>query len=443
MLKIGYSRIDITPTESVPLGGYGNTSHRMSNNILSHLFSTCLAVTDENGDTVLLFHNDLIITIDNVFIPIREAVAKASGVPFGNIIVHSTHSHSVPDLRNTAEPSILRYIDILRQKMIDCASAALSDRKEVTSASIAFAHTKGLNFVRHYVLEDGSYKGDNFGMLNKSPYAGHTTEPDTEMRLLKIKRIGDDDIILANWQSHPHRTGGAKKYDVSADIIGAMRDEMESVLGCKFIYFNGACGNLNPYSRIEEENITADYIEQGKALAGYAIGAENSYTDIALDEIKISYKTVWSELNRPSPETLKGAYEVANLWTSTNDREACIKLANSYGLNSQYAAIYYVRRAEAKDDGYDVPFTAISFGDVAFLAVPYEMFDTNAKYVRENSPYKMTIVSSCTNGHYSYVPSAYGYIHGCYEADTAMLKPGSGEKFAYTMMHMLKDMKNS
>ena len=30
LMKIGYARIDITPTEPVPLAGYGNTSRRIS-----------------------------------------------------------------------------------------------------------------------------------------------------------------------------------------------------------------------------------------------------------------------------------------------------------------------------------------------------------------------------------------------------------------------------
>ena len=98
-------------------------------------------------------------------------------------------------------------------------------------------------------------------------------------------------------------------------------------------------------------------------------------------------------------------------------------------------------RSEDRNDGYDAPFTAVSFGDLAFVAVPYEMFDTNAKYVRQQSPFKLTVVASCCNDANGYVPSAYGYIHGCYEADSAIYKPGSGEKFAYEILRMLEGLK--
>lgn len=438
----GYARTDITPTEPVPLAGYGNTSFRISQNVLSPLCSACLALTGPDGNTVILVHNDLIHSADWFSDPIRESVSAATGVPFENIVIHATHTHSAPDVGNKKEPGIPRYVEMVTKRITDCAVEAMADRKAVTSAEQARNHTKGLNFVRHYVLEDGTYKGDNFGDLNPSPYAGHTTEPDTEMRLVKIHRENAEDILLVNWQTHPHRTGGSRKYDVSADIVGVMRDEMEAALGCKFIYFSGAGGNVNPHSRIKEENITKDYLEQGKALAACALAVENAYQPLDMSEVRVSTRKVWGDLNRPSPELLEGARIVREHWERTNDFRSSCEIANSYGINSPYAAGNFIGRSEDKNDGYDAPFTAISFGDLAFVSVPYEMFDTNAKYVREQSPFPMTVVASCCNDANGYVPSAYGYIHGCYEADCSIYKPGAGERFAYEMVRMLKGLKH-
>ena len=54
-MRIGYGKACITPEESVPLAGMGNTSKRMSTMILDDLYATCVAFTDEKGQTVLLF----------------------------------------------------------------------------------------------------------------------------------------------------------------------------------------------------------------------------------------------------------------------------------------------------------------------------------------------------------------------------------------------------
>lgn len=315
------------------------------------------------------------------------------------------------------------------------------DRKTVTSAEMAKTYTKGLNFVRHYVLADGTYKGDNFGELNDSPYEGHTTEADPEMRLVKFHRAGGADVVLANWQIHPHRTGGTLKKDVSADILGVMRDEMEDKLNCHVVYFNGAAGNINPTSRIREENLTGTYVEQGLALARYALEAEGSYTPLALGAVKICNKSVWEPLNRPDPAILEICLKIRDFWRETNDSMASKRLSNRYGINSQYAAMQFINRINMKQEGFNYHFTVLCVGDMGFIAVPYEMFDTNAKYVRDCSPFAQTIVASCCNDYMNYVPSAYGFDHGCYEADSSRANPGAGERFAYTLVRMLRSLK--
>ena len=104
---------------------------------------------------------------------------------------------------------------------------------------------------------------------------------DNQLQLIKFSREEGKDIIMANFQMHPHRNGGSKNLNMTADIPGVFRTELENQLGVNVLYFTGASGNVNPTSRITEENITKDYIEQGKALAKYAIDLEGKYTGAA------------------------------------------------------------------------------------------------------------------------------------------------------------------
>ena len=317
---------------------------------------------------------------------------------------------------------------------------AVEDLKPCTGMYYGSCNPEGLNFIRHYVLEDGTYKGDNFGELNDSPYQGHTTEADPEMRLVKFHRVGGKDVVLTNWQSHPHRTGGTLKRDVSADILGVMRDEMEAKLDSCVVYFNGAAGNINPTSRIPEENVTKTYVEQGLALARFALDAEGTYTPLALGEVKVCNQTIWEPLNRPDPSILEACLKIRDYWRETNDSMASKRLSHEYGINSQHAAMRFIDRINMKEEGFNYPFTAVRIGDLGFMAVPYEMFDTNAQYVREHSPFAQTIVASCCGMYLNYVPSAYGYLHGCYETDSTRACPGAGERFAYAMVRMLKSL---
>ena len=436
MIRAGFSRIDISPTEPVPLAGFGNTSRRMSEKVINPLYSTCLALTDEMNNTVLLFHNDLIGSPEHIADPIRKAVSEATGVPITNIIVGSTHTHSAPDVWNTSVPSIPRYNAALPGKLTQCALEAMADRKEAKAYG-AKTHTKNLNFVRHYILEDGNYQGDNYGSQFKSPIADHATKADNEMRLVKFIREDGEDILMVNWQVHPHRTGGAEKTNVSSDIIGTMRDATEAALGCKFIYFNSGAGNLNPSSRITSEHRVDNYIDHGKALADHIISAEGSYEALNLGRFLVLENPHVEMLNRPDPALVERARPVADYWTETNDWPGSLALALERGFSSQFDATSVMRRHNAEDDEMDCPLTVICLGDLGFATVPYEMFDTNAKYVRDNSPFKMTFISQTTNASVMYIPSAYGFIHGCYEAACTTCKPGSGERLAGMLVRML------
>ena len=434
--SVGFARVCITPEESVPLGGYGNVMTRMSQNVLSDIFSICLCLSD-GEETVLLFENDLIASGEEITVPIRRAVSEKTGLPVSHILIGATHSHSAPDYRVSGVPCVERYKEFLKEKMLVCAEAALADRKPA-EMFFAFGKTKNLNFVRHYVTESGGYKGDNFGDLDHSPYVCHTTEADPSMRIVKFAREGGKDVLLVNWQCHPHRTGGSRKYDVSADIIGVLRDELSEKTGSEVIYFTGGAGNLNPTSRIKEENLYQNYLESGHALAMHALDALKNTVPAKTGKLRVLEKLHQEPLNRPGEEKLRQAEEIDAIWKRTNDYMGIIEKCNACGINSPYAASSLLGKHRMPFDRLNVPMYAVSFGDAAFVTAPYEMFDTSAKYIRDFSPFPMTVVASCANDDNTYVPSAYACFHGCYETDATLFRPGTAEVFAQMYVKMLE-----
>ena len=90
----------------------------------------------------------------------------------------------------------------------------------------------------------------------------------------------------------------------------------------------------------------------------------------------------------------------------------------------------------------DVPFYAITFGDIGFVSAPYEMFDTNGVQVREGSPFKMTFVCSYSNGGFGYVPSSIAFPHGAYEVFISRFCETTGDDFADEMVRLLNECKN-
>ena len=435
--QVGYGRSNITPDYSVPLAGYGNTSMRMSTSFQTYLYSNCVAISD-GENTLLLFNNDLTALGNGHADNIREAITAKLGIPREFIFVAATHNHSAPDLGNSAEPNIAKYNTQLIEWHVEAAKAALEDLKPCTGMFYGSTNPEGLNFIRHYVLEDGTYKGDNFGDLNPSPYAGHTHDVDNQLQVVKFAREGGKDVILVNWQTHPHRGGGGSNTIITADLAGIMVTELEEKADAHVAYFTGAAGNVNPSSRIAEENITPDYWVQGETLASHANGVLNGeMTELAMGKIQAISTKYTGETDHSEDHLVNYALEVQALWTKNNNFIEAVTLANSYGINSPYHAGAIVSKA-GNPNTYTMEIYAASFGDFGIAGAPFEMFDENGKYIKENSPFAQTFVLELCNGSNGYIPSEEGYRIRCYEANTGKFAPGAGELVAEEYVKLLE-----
>lgn len=434
VFSVGFGRVDITPSYSVPLAGYGNTSKRMSTSFYDLQYTTCTAMTDEDGETILLFHNDSIRTSSTVVSLARPAISAATGVPEDHIMISATHNHSSPDT-NSSEPSISQWLAELVVAMTDAAVEAMADRKPaqmyVTSTTV-----EGVGFTRHYIMDDGSYCGDNFNGTG-TKVVDYANETDRTMQLIKFVREGGKDIVMANYQTHPHAAGGSSKYYITSDIVGVFRDEMEQQTDCLFTYFTGGSGNVNPKSRIESDMKVLDYVGLGKILATAAMDAAGTYKQMKTGKVQITSTAYEAEINHEEDDKIVGARIIADLWTSTNNFTLCTSEAAQYGIRSPYHANAIVTRVSLGETYTIKEINAFSIGDVAFITAPYEMFHQSGSYIKTNSPFEMTFIVTCANGHESYMPTLDTYEYYSYECCLCKFKPGTAEALAEEYVKLL------
>jgi len=427
--SVGYGRVCITPPLGVSLQGFADPDNRRATTVMDDLYVTCIAFQDEVGTQALVFTVDSIRTEPKIANSVRRAIEKELGVPEANILYCSTHSHSTQDsgaydAKGTA---------------LEAARMALEDLKPA-KMFIATGKTENLNFVRHYVMNDGSVIGDNYGYEEGKKYVGHTTEADNQMQLLKITREGSKDIVMMNWQAHPIWTcNGGQATGISADYIGACRSNIEEKLDCLFSFHQGACGNLNAVSRISSEQFVTSYNEHGRALAGTAVSALNRATEVEPGLIRI-HNTVFNAKVRKDedPEFLAGIVAFRDVYDRGGSTKEAI-LASGGKVNSIYAiSAANVRKSMGDTDEIDL--YTIGIGDIAFIGAEYEMFDTNGVFIKENSPYEMTFVLCYCNDGHSYIPSAIGFELGCYESDTSYYEAGTGELLANEYVRILNEL---
>lgn len=387
-LQVGYGRADITPPYSVPLGG--RHTEDFSETVDDNLFATCIAFTDETGNTILLYQLDLLFSFSQAMMA-RVSIAKATGVNGLQIMVTSTHNHSAPNL-SSSNANIERYAEeVLKPQMVEAAKAAMDDRKPVKSMQIARTYPEGLNFLRHYILKDGTKVGwasPVVQAVNNGTMQGHLFDADNEMQLLKFVRDGGKDVVLMNWQGHPRAHDA--KYAIRADTE-AIRQQVEPLLDCHFAYILGASGNVNSSSKIPEEVRANDYRENAKLLAQYAAEASTGFKEVKIGKLQlVSY-------NHPGKKP-----------------------------NSEITT--------------DIPLYAFSLGDVAFATAPYEMFTENGKKVKADSPFEMTFMASCSNGNCGYIPSSSAFDYDCYEVSITRYARGTAEDLVESHVNMLKQL---
>lgn len=84
----------------------------------------------------------------------------------------------------------------------------------------------------------------------------------------------------------------------------------------------------------------------------------------------------------------------------------------------------------------------LKIGDLGFVSVPYEMFDTNGVKFRNDSPFEMTFILTNAWGDFAYMPSYEAWtIYGGYETTATYFDVGVAEKLIEELVGMLKSHK--
>ena len=448
VLQAGFGRVNITPAYSVPLAGYGNTQNRMSTGFKDYLYATCIALKDVNGEQVLLITIDLVTISDALCKHLRSAVTTATGIPEDRIMISATHTHSGPDIGSNL-PIIDTFWADLTRNLSSACQQALEDLSPVTLQT-GSVDVEGMSFVRHYRMNDGTYAGDNFGSWS-SGIAGHEREPDKQMQLVRFCRDDKKDILMVNWQVHSKVSSGGGTHEaklshnlLSADYIGTMREYMEKQdSDLQIAYFLGAAGNLNPQSQIDAEmdNVPIMVVEYGQALSQFVLQGLENMTEVKTGPVVVKQTIFEAQRDHTEDHLRYHAQEVYDLWKKTGSNSAAFEAGKPYGIASPYHAAAILARAQNTSAYKEMELNAVVFGDVAFVAAPYEMFCQNGQAIKEGSPYSTTIVATCSNGHNNYIAADAAFEFGSYEVHNRYFVRGTAEALAEEFVHMLTEIK--
>lgn len=475
-LQAGFARTNIDPPLGIAVFGY--FVPRFASKILDSLYvntvalSSAEAKTEEkqewNPDTgrydAAVYSRDhsgdvLMMSIDNCEIPtwqcteFAEYISEKTGVPFENIFLHCTHTHTGPYTQPVtwfkADDAVVKvYADFLKTRLADSAVTALADLKPAKMGFCVGNAPDRVAYIRRYRMKDGtSATCPEIGDPNIVEPIGKL---DQRVNVIRFDREGADTIVLMNYGLH----ADCLNLDaISADWPGWMSRTFEAAVpGTKCVFFNGAEGDVGSThitpeggdmndtkisfdSEMKSEGM-ARFI--GRALAGTILQVYDKVEYVDVDEVKSIKKTVKIAANVPDPKDMPLAHKYKELHDAGHDEQIPF---TAMELTTVVAEALRMCKLEKGPAAFDFILTGVKIGPVAFAGIPGEPFTEIGRQIKKAEGWKLVCPTCLVNGAEGYFPMKECYDEGGYEARSSFFKGGVAESIIEGELELLEELR--
>ena len=143
-LKVGYSRVNITPPMGIHIAGY--YKERIADGVLDELEACAVAVNDGKNTAVLISLDHC--GLNKVFLnEWRANISAATGIDAEAIYIHATHTHTGARLvKNPSNPLISQYETFVATRVVDVAKFAIEDMSDA-KMGIGIGEAKNVAFI--------------------------------------------------------------------------------------------------------------------------------------------------------------------------------------------------------------------------------------------------------------------------------------------------------
>lgn len=427
-MRFGTAMRDITPVEPVVLHGYAHRVAR-SNGVSEPLRLSALALDDGASRA-------LIITLDTIGLHTTEAaelaaaVEEATGVSAGNVLICASHTHFAPGVSTARfashEVGFFEPEEADRLRIFGAATGAAKEavatlvpcRVESVRVDVA-----GVSFNRRTARPDGSVE-TNY----RYPSEGNWVFGEVDPQLTAIRFVTDagTGAVLANFGCHPVTGGYDNEADssrVSSDYVHYLRRTVEEASGYPLHFTLGAAGDAVPRDRNGESRRRI-----GTVLGESLVLANRMFAPmeggLRVERLSMEAKTILAF----DPDESRARYE-AELAKSREAGETSEGFADA--LFARFRSSLYPQNR------FDVPVTLLGIGPVTLVALPFEILSEFA--TRMKSRFPDSVLVSCAGGYQGYLPFAYEYERGGYEATdrSTHLAPGTADAlFEFVERHL-------
>ncbi|MBR2466099.1 MAG: neutral/alkaline non-lysosomal ceramidase N-terminal domain-containing protein [Clostridia bacterium] len=403
-LRLGVSEKIITPRVGCNLCGYAPDviSESVNDDLTATAYYFSCGATE-----ALIISNTLCIISTELADRLRREIETETKIPFTNIIVHATHTHSGPittDLDGWGDADT-EYIEKTLVPAVKCAASEAKANAEAVKMGISVGESLvGIN--RRERLEDNTVK------LGQNPWGPY----DPKMTVISFKtESGEIKASMVHYGCHG--TAAGRNHEISRDWSGFMVDAVSEHGGGICAFFNGPEGDVGPRLMngktigFDEKNGKSGNIKCAEELGHYAacdavkiFKATHAYHDAGL-EVSRTFIKIPIEA-RPTLEFAKEEYEKYKEFT-----------VNWQGGK----AAHYRNIIKSYEDGYvdkeyrEVEQIIVKIGELAFVSFAFELFSEIGLRIQKDSTIPYTLSLSNANGTDSYFATENELCRGGYE----------------------------
>ena len=423
-LKVGASKVNITPPVGEPLGGYSARAHP-SRGIHDDLFCRCVFFDD--GKTQFAFASCDVTAVDAKFTrKVRNLAEKQRLIPGGNLMLHAVQSHSAPHLISlrAMERASEAWEEILARKVVGAVRMAKDGR---VKAKIGYGRGRLEGFHRNRRREGGPV--------------------DYDVDVLRIDSLkGDRVAAMVGFGCHPV-VMGPDNLLISADYPGPAMKTVEAAHGDDFVstFVYGGGGDINPARR----GSFAEMEAFGRALGFEAAKALQATTESSDAAVRVESRTMQLRYAK-----LRSMDEIRENVSVHEQKLAGLKRqkARRQVLREEQAYLDYWTYLRDGVASKSLPKTAevevqvAVIGNLAIVGVPGELFALSALRLKKRSKADFTMIASLSNGCLGYFPTrdqcgAGGYEDTSsvvwFENTPAPIVRGATEKIEATALEMV------
>jgi hypothetical protein len=426
------ARADITPPVGIRLIGY-TVREGVSHGVDAPLTATVLVL--RGGDTnVAIIAHDWCLAMMDFATKFRERCATALGIPAGNVLINFNHTHSapiVPDYMPYDTPEQVAMQNEHGEEMtrrLEAACREAAQNLEPVRLAAGWGECHG-NINRRQKMPDGTV------LLGEEP----TGACDRSVGVLRVDRLDGTLLAVAFRYSCHTVTLGPRTNLISPDYAGVAREVVERALDCPTLFLQGCAGNINPATGIGQDPDGSPLLHDDKNRLGQMLGGEvlkvcgtlRTHRCRKEPELVQSVAVYWLyqyESIPPGPAGTIRAVEkemklplvpfppLSEVEKERDEWAGKLAEAERKGAREwdwrvvKRFDVWSERRLAAARSGPNplpvtFPLTVFDFGEIAFVAAPFELMAETGIALREASPKKHTFVLGYTNGMISYLPT--------------------------------------